>query len=79
MNSRNHQEVKQIKQSRLIITTFLTAPQLINLKVKRFTHILIDEGAQTQEPETIAPLGLADENAKIVIAGDHLQAVITLS
>ena len=79
MNSRNHQEVKQIKQSRLIITTFLTAPQLINLKVKRFTHILIDEGAQTREPETIAPLGLANKSTKIVIAGDHLQVVITLS
>ena len=72
-NSRNHQEVKLIKQSRLIITTFLTAPQLNRLKVRCFTHILIDEGAQTREPETIAPLGLADDDTKIVIAGDHLQ------
>ena len=72
-NGHNHQEVNPIKHSRLVITTFLTAPQLINLKVKRFTHILIDEGAQTREPETIAPLGLADDNTKIVIAGDHLQ------
>ena len=63
----------EIKSCRLIITTFLTAPQLINLKVRPFTHILIDEGAQTREPETIAPLGLADDNTKIVIAGDHLQ------
>ena len=72
-SSRNPQQVNSIKHSRLIITTFLTAPQLINLKVKRFSHILIDEGAQTREPETIAPLGLADDNTKIVIAGDHLQ------
>ena len=72
-SSRNHQEINLIKQSRLIITTFLTAPYLINLKVRCFTHILIDEGAQTREPETIAPLGLADDNTKIVIAGDHLQ------
>ena len=72
-SSRNPQQVNSIKHSRLIITTFLTAPQLINLKVKRFTHILIDEGAQTREPEAIAPLGLADDNTKIVIAGDHLQ------
>ena len=63
----------EIIQSSLIITTSLTAPQLIKLTVKRFTHILIDEGAQTREPETIAPLGLADDNTKIVIAGDHLQ------
>ena len=67
------QDIKSIKCSRLIITTFLTALQLINLKVKCFTHILIDEGAQTREPETIAPLCLADDNTKIVIAGDHLQ------
>ena len=62
-----------IKRSRLIITTFLTAPYLINLKVRCFTHILIDEGARTREPEVIAPLGLADDNTKIVIAGDHLE------
>ena len=67
------EEKREIKRSRLIITTFLTAPYLINLRVKPFTHILIDEGAQTREPETIAPLGLADDNTKIVIAGDHLQ------
>ena len=77
-SSRNHQEANPIKHSRLVITTFLTAPQLINLKVKRFTHILIDEGAQTREPETIAPLGLADDNTKIVIAGDHLQVRPTI-
>ena len=67
------EEKHEIKRSRLIITTFLTAPYLIDLRVRYFTHILIDEGAQTREPETIAPLGLADENTKIVIAGDHLQ------
>jgi len=57
----------------LIITTFLTAPHLTFYDVKPFTHILIDEGAQTREPEAIAPLVLAGDNAKIVIAGDHLQ------
>ena len=71
-NIHNYQGANLIKHSRLIVTTFLTAPQLI-LKGRCFTHILIDEGAQTREPETIAPLGLADENTKIVIAGDHLQ------
>ena len=76
-NSYNDQEVHFIKHSRLIVTTFLTAPRLIYLKVKRFTHILIDEGAQTREPEAIAPLGLADDNTKIVIAGDHLQVRLT--
>ena len=69
------QDYHAIKECRLIITTFLTAPQLIRMKVKPFTHILIDEGAQTREPEAIAPLGLADDNTKIVIAGDHLQVI----
>ena len=63
----------KIERCRLIITTFLTAPQLIRLKVRPFTHILIDEGAQTREPEAIAPLGLANDDTKIIIAGDHLQ------
>ena len=63
----------KIKKCRLIITTFLTAPHLIHLNVKPFTHILIDEGGQLREPEAIAPLGLADDDTKIVIAGDHLE------
>ena len=67
------EEKRKIRQSRLIITTFLTAPYLIDLRVRCFTHILLDEGAQAREPETIVPLGLADDNAKIVIAGDHMQ------
>ena len=72
------EDKREIRRSRLIISTFLTAPYLIDLKVRRFTHILIDEGAQTREPETIAPLGLADDNTKIVIAGDHLQVCMKL-
>ena len=71
----NHQEINSIKNSRLIVTTFLTVSQLVFLKVRRYTHILIDEGAQTREPQTIAPLasGLVDDDTKIIIAGDHLQ------
>ncbi|XP_065917898.1 3'-5' exoribonuclease HELZ2-like isoform X3 [Dysidea avara] len=66
-------ERNEIRKCRLIITTFLKAPHLSFYKGRPFTHILIDEGAQTREPEAIAPLGLADDNTKIVIAGDHLQ------
>ena len=73
INSSNRQRTPEIKRCRLVITSFLTAPQLMKMKVRPFTHILIDEGAQTREPEAIAPLGLADDNTKIVIAGDHLQ------
>ena len=65
----------KVRHCRLVVTTFLTTFQLIRMKVKPFTHILIDEGAQTREPEAIAPLGLADNDTKIVIAGDHLQVI----
>ena len=62
----------EVKESRLIVTTFLTALHLLDI-VKPFTHILIDEGGQCREPEAIAPLCLADENSKIVVTGDRLQ------
>ena len=66
-----------VKQSRLLVTTFLTALHLLDI-VKPFTHILIDEGAQCREPEAVAPLCLADENSKIVVTGDQLQVVIAI-
>ena len=56
------------RSSRLIIATLGT------LRIPgKFTHILLDEGAQTREPEIISPLRFAKENAKIILAGDHLQ------
>ena len=62
------------KSTRLIVTTLSTSLHLTTLVEKGFfTHILIDEAAQAREPESIAPLSLADKNTKIVIAGDHKQ------
>ena len=65
-----------LDERRIVVTTFTTALHFASTeKVPRgyFTHILIDEGAQTREPETIAPLIFADERTKVIIAGDHLQ------
>ena len=62
-----------LKQKTLVVTTFINTQQLLQLRAPPYTHILIDEGAQAREPETVAPLGLADKHTKIVIAGDHLQ------
>ena len=63
--------------TRLVVTTLLTSLHLFDYIRKgyfpEFTHILLDEGAQTREPESIAPLCLANSNTKIVIAGDHKQ------
>ena len=63
------------KQSlKLVVTTFVTSRNLFEpLGRNHFTHILLDEGAQTREPEIIAPLCLANNNTKIVIMGDHKQ------
>ena len=65
-----------LDERRIVITTFLTALRFASTeKLPRgyFTHILIDEGAQSREPETVAPLVFANEQSKIIIAGDHLQ------
>ena len=65
-----------LDERRIVVTTFLTALHFASTeKVPRgyFTHILIDEGAQTREPETIGPLIFADNRTKVIIAGDHLQ------
>ena len=71
--------VSQVKNSRrplqLVIATLGLAPFLKHSHYGNgyFTHILIDEGAQTREPETVGPFCLADLNTKIIIAGDHYQ------
>ena len=62
------------RQRFLIVTTCLTARQINNaLPHSFFTHIFLDEGAQMREPEAVAPLCMAGQNTKIVIAGDKYQ------
>ena len=63
----------------VIATTFTTALRLKELfSPGFFTHIFIDEGAQSREPEAIAPLSLASSGTKIVIAGDSCQVNLQL-
>ena len=40
-----------------------------------FTHILIDEGAQSREPEALGALLLANESVKLIIVGDNQQVI----
>ncbi|RZF36020.1 hypothetical protein LSTR_LSTR005836 [Laodelphax striatellus] len=54
----------------LSISMFLST---IGLKKGHFTHILLDEAAQAMECEAIMPLALANEETRIVLAGDHMQ------
>ena len=63
----------------VVVTTFLTAPSLFSVyKAEFFTHILLDEGSQSREPENIAPLCLAAPDTKIVLAGDSCQVSTVL-
>jgi superfamily I DNA and RNA helicase len=64
-------EIQNVNKYDLVATTLGTSHRLNSLR--EFTHILIDEGAQTREPETIGPLCFATKRTKVVIAGDHLQ------
>ena len=58
----------------VVVATFLSAGSLLSIhEAGFFTHILLDEGSQTREPESIAPLCLAALDTKIVIAGDSCQ------
>ena len=57
----------------VIVTTFLTSPSISRFKKGSFTHIMLDEGSQTREPEVIAPLCLADNKTRIILAGDSCQ------
>ena len=66
-----------------IITTFVTAIQLREMEIRSggvfpFTHILIDEGAQCPEPETLGALILAMKETKVVIVGDNQQVSVVL-
>ena len=80
MNTNNLRKVVQsqrlLNSSRnlVIATTFFTALRLRYIfSPGFFTHILLDEGAQSREAEAIAPLSLASSSTQIVIAGDSSQ------
>ena len=67
------------KKYLVIVTTYITSLRMhhntngISFPPGFFTHILIDEGAQSREPECIAPLCMANKDTQIVIVGDLMQ------
>ena len=70
--------IQQLAEWKVIITTFLTALSIKDKLIQergalRFTHIIVDEGAQSREPEALGALVLADSNTRVIIAGDHRQ------
>ena len=65
----------------IIVTTFGAAFSMKGLMNAAqlqpcFTHILIDEGAQSREPEALGALLLANESTKLIIVGDNQQVII---
>ena len=78
MSFNEFEEMKDMYLSKpylVIVTTFLTALRMSDfIPPNFFTHMLIDEGAQSREPECIAPLCMANKNTHIVIVGDSKQA-----
>ena len=78
--------VKDFGSNRLFITTYSTASSLYQKipgesparKREFFTDFLLDEGAQTREPETVGPLAPAGPEARIVLSGDHCQVCICI-
>ena len=65
--------VYQSKKHVIFVTTCGLALWMSDVAKNYFTHILIDEGAQTREPETITPLIMANKDTRIIIAGDTQQ------
>jgi len=56
----------------LIVTTLTTSSCLNNLDLP-LTHIIIDEAAQAFECEVLIALALADQDTRLVLAGDQMQ------
>uniref|UniRef100_A0AAY4CHQ0 Probable helicase with zinc finger domain n=1 Tax=Denticeps clupeoides TaxID=299321 RepID=A0AAY4CHQ0_9TELE len=67
--------LEDIERHRVVVVTLSTSQYLCQLDLEPgfFTHILLDEAAQAMESETIMPLALANQNTRIVLAGDHMQ------
>ncbi|XP_076330280.1 helicase with zinc finger isoform X2 [Tachypleus tridentatus] len=67
--------IEDIMKHRVVVTTVGTCRYLVHLGLDKgyFTHILIDEAAQAIECAAITPLALANEQTRIVLAGDHMQ------
>ena len=76
----NMKSYKHLGSVRLVVTTCIHSLALLKQEAEEkeggsivkqgfFTHILVDEGSQMQEPELIASLCLANSKTKIIIGG----------
>lgn len=60
--------VEDIMRHKIIVVTLSTSMEICSLNIKKgtFTHILLDEAAQSLECESITPLALADINTRYI-------------
>nr|CAD7592664.1 unnamed protein product [Timema genevievae] len=67
--------LEDVLKHRVIVVTLSISMYLSTLGLPKghFSHILLDEAAQAMECEAIMPLALANEDTRIVLAGDHMQ------
>ena len=74
-------EEKDLFFCRIIVTTLFTCPFLVRMSLPKefFTHIILDEAAQSSEPELGIAISLAGHFTKIVIAGDEYQVTPKLT
>ncbi|XP_072755258.1 probable helicase with zinc finger domain [Anoplolepis gracilipes] len=63
---------KDLEDCGLIVTTLATSSCLISLNLS-LTHIVIDEAAQAIECEALIALTLANQNTRLILAGDQMQ------
>lgn len=70
-------KISQFCPYSILVTTFTTALKLserVDVSTElQFSHIIIDEGAQSMEPETLGALLMATPNTCLIIAGDNKQ------
>uniref|UniRef100_A0A915E792 RNA helicase n=1 Tax=Ditylenchus dipsaci TaxID=166011 RepID=A0A915E792_9BILA len=65
---------------RVFVTTLVFCSNIEQIEPGFFSHIFVDEAAQSIEPETLIPITrFATEDTRVVLSGDHQQlgAVIT--
>ncbi len=76
-------KVSEFSRYTILVTTFTTALKLSERQDLQghlhFSHIIIDEGAQSREPEALGALLMAGPQTCLIIAGDNKQVSYSIS